>query len=99
MSNSSGLHWDDGNWPKCGEHGVSKPEIEELFSGRPDVMPDLLHSALEPRQWAFGRLDSGRALFVVFTTRTTQSGLFIRPISARYMHEKEVRKYERTKGK
>ena len=64
-----GLDWDDGNWPKCGAHGVGKDEIGELFAGDPDIIPDLIHSSREPRQWAFGRLVSGRNLFVVFTSR------------------------------
>ena len=93
------FEWDAGNWPKCGAHGVSQVEIEELLSGQPDIIADLLHSAREPRQWAFGPTKVGRAIFVVFTTRPGESGVLVRPISARYMHEKEVRKYERTKGR
>ena len=26
-----GFDWNDGNWPKCGKHGVSGAEIEERF--------------------------------------------------------------------
>jgi uncharacterized DUF497 family protein len=26
----TGFQWDDGNWPKCAKHGVSKAEIEEV---------------------------------------------------------------------
>jgi uncharacterized protein len=40
---------------------------------------------------------SGRHLFVVYTLRENDEGLFIRPLSARYMHSKEVKAYERTK--
>jgi len=25
----AGFDWDDGNWPKCGKHGVSRTEIEQ----------------------------------------------------------------------
>ncbi len=28
-----GINWDEGNWPKCAKHGVSKKEVEYLFSG------------------------------------------------------------------
>jgi uncharacterized DUF497 family protein len=27
--------WNAGNWPKCGKHGVSREEIEEVFTGLP----------------------------------------------------------------
>lgn len=33
-------------------------------------------------------------MIVVFTLRTIKQDILIRPISARYMHEKEARKYE-----
>ena len=36
----AGFDWDEGNWPKCGKHGVSRAEIEEVLSGTPAVMPD-----------------------------------------------------------
>ena len=36
----SGFDWDDGNWPKCGKHGVSKAEIESLLFSKPLVLPD-----------------------------------------------------------
>ena len=26
-----GFDWDDGNWPKCGKHGVGQAEIEALL--------------------------------------------------------------------
>lgn len=43
----SGFQWDRGNWPKCGKHGVSRAEIEALFSGNFAVHPDLAHSGEE----------------------------------------------------
>ena len=87
----SGFDWDDGNWPKCGKHGVSRKEIERLFlDGRVDVAPDLKHSAsTESRCIAAGLVD-GRTLFVAFAFR----GSLIRPISVRYMHAQEARNYE-----
>jgi len=36
----AGVDWDDGNWPKCGKHGVSLEEIEQVLPGNPAVMPD-----------------------------------------------------------
>ena len=29
------FEWDEGNWPKCGKHGVSKDEIEDIFESDP----------------------------------------------------------------
>jgi uncharacterized protein len=87
----AGFDWDKGNWPKCGKHGVSQVEIEQLFlQGSVFVAPDPKHTtAAESRYIAAGRVD-GKAMFVAFTFR----GDFIRPISARYMHAKEARNYE-----
>ena len=86
-----GFEWDSGNWPKCGKHGVSREEIERLFlEGQPRMAPDVTHStSTESRHIAAGRVD-GRWLFVAFVLRQRR----IRPISARYMHEKEARRYE-----
>jgi uncharacterized DUF497 family protein len=83
--------WDDGNWPKCGKHGVAREEIERLFlEGGVRIAPDLKHAArAETRHIAVGRV-SGRALFVAFSIRNGH----IRPISARYMHAKEATRYE-----
>lgn len=87
----AGFDWDDGNWPKCGKHGVSRRDIERLFlEAEVGVAPDLGHSMpAESRHIAVGRVD-GRAMFVAFTLR----GGRIRPISARYMHAKEADQYE-----
>jgi len=87
----SGFDWDEGNWPKCGKHGVTRSEIERLFLERQaQIAPDLKHTTpIESRHIAVGRVD-GRAMFVAFAFR---NGL-IRPISARYMHMKEVNNYE-----
>ena len=87
--------WDEGNWPKCGKHGVTKDEIETLFEGGPDVYPAPAHSQREERMLAIGTTVSGRWLLVAFTLRRRGREALIRPISARYMHEKEVKHYER----
>lgn len=83
--------WDSGNWPKCAKHGVSREQIERLFlEGQARVAPDVKHTTpTESRHIAAGRVD-GRALFVAFALRGDQ----IRPISARYMHPKEAKRYE-----
>jgi len=33
-------------------------------------------------------------VFIVYTIRESGTGLRLRPISARYMHDKEIRHYE-----
>ena len=91
----SGFDWDDGNCQKCQKHGVSIEEIEALFfSPKVAVAPDIKHSEVEERFLAIGVSTKGRYLLVAFTFRETQEEKLIRPISARYMHEKEVQKYE-----
>jgi uncharacterized DUF497 family protein len=37
----------------------------------------------------------GRAVFLIFTERRRGSRRLVRPISARYMHAKEIRAYEK----
>ena len=53
----TGFEWDDGNWPKCGKHGVTREEIEQFFSS----------AKVAPRSKTF---------------------------CARFMHHKEVLRYE-----
>jgi hypothetical protein len=94
-----GFQWDEGNWPKCSKHGVTRGEIEALFTdGEPMVRPDPRHSGSEERFFAVGSTSSGRWLFVVFTLRSVAGTTLIRPLSARYMHKKEVKHYEQQKG-
>lgn len=90
-----GFDWDLGNAAKCQKHGVARDDIEALFAGEPKVGPDVQHSGEEQRFRAIGRTLSGRHLFVVFTMRLRGEELLLRPISARYMHRKEVEAYER----
>jgi predicted DNA binding CopG/RHH family protein len=59
--------WDAGNWPKCGKHGVSREEIEEVFTGLPAILAD--PHLTEPRQRAIGQTQAGRYVFVVFMFR------------------------------
>lgn len=91
----SGFEWDEGNWPKCGKHGVTRAEIEALFQAGPAVYPDPAHSLSEERMLALGRTEGGRFVLVAFTLRLAGHETMIRPISARDMHRKEVEHYER----
>ena len=89
-----GFDWDAGNRAKCQKHGVSVAEVEGLF-GRPLlIIPDASHSQVEKRLWAIGKTASGRSVFLVFTIRVRAGKRVIRPVSARYMHRKEVTHYE-----
>jgi uncharacterized DUF497 family protein len=85
---------EDGNWPKCGKHGVTKAEIEALFAGEPLVYRDPEHSVIEQRFKAIGPTSKGRHVLVAVTLRPKEAGMHYRPISARYMHRDEVEKYE-----
>ena len=88
----AGFDWDKGNWPKCGKHGVSRAEIEEVFAGTPAVETDPFPE--EVRMRAIGKSAAGRYVFVVFMLREIDDQTKLRPISARYMHEKEIAHYE-----
>ena len=91
----AGFDWDEGNQSKCLKHGVSVAAIESLFHGTIAVVPDPEHSKSEERFKAIGKTDRGRGIFVVFTFRIRRGKTFIRPISARYMHRKEMDQYEK----
>ena len=91
----AGFEWNEGNWPKCGKHGVSREEIEAVLLGTPAVMLDP-HSD-EPRMRAIGMTAAGRYVFLVFMLRRVGNNMLLRPISARFMHQKEVAHYEHQK--
>jgi len=91
---AAGFEWDRGNRKKCQEHGVSIAEIEDLFTRSVMVLPDPAHSHSETRMRAIGKTIEGRSVFLVFTVRKKGRKRLIRPISARYMHAKEIRHYE-----
>jgi uncharacterized DUF497 family protein len=91
----AGFQWDRGNRAKCQKHGVSIAEIEQLFAGPIAVFPDPAHSNAEERFKAIGRTNAGRAVLIVFALRGGAGvDRLIRPISARYMHGKEIAYYE-----
>jgi hypothetical protein len=90
----AGFDWDAGNRAKCQKHGVSVIEVEGLFSRPLFIIPDASHSESEERLRAIGKTASGRSVFLVFTIRVRAGKRVIRPVSARYMHRKEVKHYE-----
>lgn len=99
MEMFSGLDWDDGNRTKCQKHGVSIEEIEQLFRTAPFIGRDETHSELEDRFIAVGRTGAGRSLLVIYTLRSRDGVELVRPVSARYMHRKEVQWYEEEAAK
>lgn len=88
----TGFDWDDGNWPKCGKHGLTRKEIEQALLSEPAVMADPYPD--EPRMRAIGKTNAGRYVFLVFMLREVDGQTRLRPISARYMRRKEVAHYE-----
>ena len=90
-----GFDWDKGNRDKCRKHGVSIDEIEQaLCHGAQVILPDIPHSDTEDRFIAVGRTTQGRRVFVAFTYRERDGDTLLRPISARYMRNKEAKRYE-----
>ena len=91
----TGFDWDRGNLAKCQKHGVEIAEIESVFRQTLAVFPDPTHSKEEERFIGIGNTNQGRSLFIAFTLRSHSNAVLIRPISARYMHPKEVDHYEK----
>lgn len=89
--------WDEGNWPKCGKHGLTKTDIEAVFARRTGTTLD--PSTDEIRFRAVGPTPEGRVAFIVFTIREHEGRKVVRPVSARYMHAREIKRYEQTKAK
>jgi uncharacterized DUF497 family protein len=92
---ANGFDWDRGNRAKCEKHGLSIAAIESLFASPLAILPDAAHSQRENRFRAIGRTEKGRGVFIIFTLRRKGDELLIRPISARYMHKKEIEAYEK----
>ncbi|HEY8096325.1 MAG TPA: BrnT family toxin, partial [Methylobacter sp.] len=80
---------------KCQKHGVKIAEIESVFRQTMAVFPDPTHSQGEDRFIGIGKTNQGRSVFIAFTLRTHSDDVLIRPISTRYMHQKEVEHYEK----
>lgn len=93
---ADGFDWGDGNRHKCQKHGLSIAEIEYVVVHTETlIVHDAKNSTTETRFIAVGRTQAGRFAFVAFTPRMRDGLLLLRPISARYMHRKEVVKYEK----
>lgn len=67
----------------------------EPFSRPLAILPESAHSHSEGRFRAIGRTETGRGVFIVFTLRRKSDEVLIRPISARFMHKKEIGAYEK----
>ncbi len=91
---ANGFDWDSGNRAKCKKHGLSIEVIENLFKRSLAILPDAAHSQRENRFRAIGRTEKGRGVFLIFTLRRVGEEVLIRPISARYMHKREIESYE-----
>lgn len=85
--------WDHGNRAKCQKHGLSVAEIEAVFSSDLMLFEDISHSAHERRLVAVGRTQNGRPVFVGFTIRFREMAGLIRPVTARFVREKEFSRY------
>jgi uncharacterized DUF497 family protein len=91
---TAGIEWDDGNREKCCKHGLSIADVERvLLEQETLIVPAARNPETEGRYIAIGRSAAGRYAFVVFTPRRYGSEIWLRPISARYMHRKEIGKY------
>ena len=92
-----GFDWDDGNCERIARHGLTVALVEAVLRGPLHIAPDPAHSTAEKRFRAVGQAQpDGRFAFVVFTLRDRDGDVLVRPISARFMHVKEVRRYEET---
>lgn len=81
--------WDEGNTHKILLR-FSLEEVEAFFTNDLIFADDTRFPYEERRELAVGKGPQGRYMYVCFTIR----GNRIRVISARFMREKEVRKYE-----
>ena len=92
----AGFDWDVGNRTKCKKHGLSIAEIESLFNRTIIILPDKENPQGERRFRAIGTTEKGRTRIRCVHAAGARRGILIRPISARYMHKKEVENYEKT---
>ncbi len=99
IKNVEGFEWDAGNAGKCEKHGVALTDIEDVFFRPLHILADRQHSEREDRFIAVGKTSDGRGVFIGFTFRPGKKGFLIRPITARFMHKREVEKYEKAVAK
>ena len=89
-----GFIWDIHNLYKIAKHGVSKEEVESIFTPRLYIFEDGRHSWSEERLIGIGQNNLERYIFVSYTHKKLSELIFIRVITARYMHKKERWRYE-----
>ena len=89
------FEWDAGNLDKNWvKHKVRNQEAEEaFFDPQAQIFEDSSHSESEKRHMLWGATGRGRKLTIIFTLRNGK----IRVISARDMHRKEKKTYEKLK--
>lgn len=87
LSDIDGFEWDEGNRLKVSKR-METEIAEAAFLGEPALYCDEVHSSKEPRWFLMNRVEK-RYVFLAFTLR----GNKIRVISARFMHQREVKKY------
>ncbi|EKD86069.1 MAG: hypothetical protein ACD_37C00491G0002 [uncultured bacterium] len=87
------FEWDKGNIDKnLIKHRVTNQEAEEIFDSEPKfIFEDQKHSVEEKRYMIWGATARARRLSAFFTIRKGK----VRIISARDMHQKERREYEK----
>jgi uncharacterized DUF497 family protein len=73
---------------------LTRDTIEEFIAAEIRIAPDPKHSSREDRFLAIGEVPNGKPMIVAFTFRVREGPTLIRPISARFMHAKEAKKYE-----
>lgn len=95
-ASADGFDWDAGNFAKCQKHGLSVADVEHVIARTETlIVHDIKNSATETRFIAVGRTPGGRYAFVAFTPRVRGDKNLLRPISARFMHEREIARYEK----
>ena len=88
------FEWDDGNILKnLIKHGITIQESEQDFGHGYLLEIDESHSSKEVRFNVLGKTDSGKVLYLIFTTRKHK----IRIISARLADRRERKVYEEAK--
>ena len=91
----AGFEWDRANREKL--RTASRSLLSKEHSNvRSPSFPIPGISTAEERFKAIGITTEGRQVLIVFTLRSRGGDTFIRPISARCMHRKEVEYYENT---
>ncbi len=90
FSNISGFDWDAGNIHKVSSR-VPLEIVEEAFFRDPLVAFDSEHSSRKEKRYLLICLKFKKPVFLVFTMRNNK----VRVLTARYMHKREVKKYEK----